>query len=267
MPLYISTACLNGDVFDVLDLYEEAGFRNVELGSSHPHNEWISPAAIAEYDFGFMVHNYFPPPREPFIVNIASQNRMILKRTLDRLKISIDLCDKLGVPLFTFHSGFRSDPDLNLRFKTDRIVPYDTAIETNIQSLIEINKYAEDRGIKIAIENNVLADFMCEYWEFERLFREIGSDNLGILLDLGHLNVTANTLGFDADEFIRRSKDRVFAVHLHENNGKVDEHRCPKEGDWSLEIVGKYFKEIPVVLECRCDTIDELKDVMERLNV
>lgn len=258
MSLYISTSCLKGDVFDVLDLYEEAGFRNVELGSSHPHNERISPAAIAEYDFGFMVHNYFPPPREPFIVNIASQNRAILKRSVVQLKTGIDFCDKLGVPLFTFHSGFRSDPDLNLRFKTDRTAPHGTAIKTTIQSLIEINGYAEDRGIRTAIENNVLADFMCEYREFERLFREIGSDNLGILLDLGHLNVTANTLGFDADEFIRRSKDRVFAVHLHENNGKVDEHRCPKEGDWSLEIVDKYFRDIPVVLECRSRNIKEV---------
>jgi len=260
MPLYISTACLNGDVFAVLDLYRESGFRNVELGSSHPYNEKISPSTIGEYDFNFLVHNYFPPPREPFIINIASQNRAILKRSLHQLKTGIDFCECLGTKLFTFHSGFRSDPDLNLRFKTGGIAPYAKAMKTTIQSLIEINEYAEDHGVKIAIENNVLAAhnlvngedgllLMCEYWEFERLFREIDSDNLGLLLDLGHLKVTANTLGFDADEFIRRSKDRVFAVHLHENNGKLDEHRCPKEGDWSLEIVGKYFKEVPVVLE------------------
>lgn len=269
MSTHISTACLYGEVFDVLDLYREAGFRNVELGTSHPYNEKISPATIGEYDFNFLVHNYFPPPREPFIINIASQNRAILKRTLDQLKTGIDLCDYLGTKLFTFHSGFRSDPDLNLWFGSDHIAPYATAMKTNIQSLIEINKYAEDRGVKIAIENNVLAAYnlvngknkilmMCEYWEFEHLFRMVGSDNLGILLDLGHLNVTANTLGFDAEEFIRRSKDRIFAVHLHENNGKVDEHRCPKEGDWSLEIVDKYFKEIPVVLECRCDDMKEV---------
>ena len=258
MSLYISTACMRGDVFDVLDAYEEAGFRNVELGSSHPYNEKISPATIAEYDFNFIVHNYFPPPREPFIVNIASQDRAILKRSLDQLKTGIDLCEYLGTQLFTFHSGFRSDPDLNLRFITDRIAPYNTAMKTTIQSLIEINKYAEDRGVKIAIENNVLSDFMCKHGEFEHLFREIGSDNLGILLDLGHLKVTANTLGFDAEEFIYKLKDMVFAVHLHENSGKADEHRCPKEGDWSLKIVDKYFKEIPVVLECRCDNIKEV---------
>jgi sugar phosphate isomerase/epimerase len=269
---------MRGDVFDVLDAYEEAGFRNVELGSSHPYNENISPATIETYDFNFLVHNYFPPSRDLFVINIASQNKTILKRSLDQLKTSIDLCDYLGATLFTFHSGFRVDPGIDFRFKTDNIVPYGAAMKTMVQSLVELNKHAKDRGIKIAIENNVLAAHnlvngenelltMCEYWEFEHLFREICSDNLGILLDLGHLNVTANTLGFDVKTFIYKLKDRVFAVHLHENNGKVDEHRCPKEGDWSLEIVDKYFKEIPVVLECRCDDINKLiktKEMIER---
>ena len=261
MQLYTSTSCLKGDVFDILDLYEEAGFRNVELGSSHPYNDKISPATIGEYDFNFLVHNYFPPPKEPFIINIASQNKTILQGSIDQLKASIDFCDNIGTRLFTFHSGFRSDPDLNLRFKTDQIVPYDAAMKTFVQSLIELNEYAENCGIKIAIENNVLAAhnqvngknelfLMCEYWEFERLLGEIGSDNLGILLDIGHLKVASNTLGFDAEYFIQRLKGRVFAVHLHENNGKADEHICPIKGDWSLNIVSKHFRDVPVVLEC-----------------
>ena len=260
MQLYLSTSCLKGDVFDILDQYEEAGFRNVELGSTHLYNEKISPETIGEYDFNFLVHNYFPPPKEPFIINIASQDRAILKRSLDQLKTSIDFCNSIGIQLFTFHSGFRADPDLNLQFKTDQIISHDVAMKTHIQSIIELNKYAEDRGIKIAIENNVLAPhnlvegknelfLMCEYWEFKHILGEIGSDNFGILLDLGHLKVTSNTLGFDAEYFIQRLKSRVFAVHLHENNGKLDEHICPKKGDWSLDIIIKHFSDVPVVLE------------------
>ena len=260
MQLYSSTSCLKGDVFDILDLYAEAGFRNVELGSSHPYNEKISPETIGEYGFNYLVHNYFPPHKEPFIINTASQDRAILNRSLDQLKTSIDFCNSIGAQLFTFHSGFRADPDINFRFKTDQIVPHNVAMKTFIASVIELNKYAGYRGIKIAIENNVLAPhnlvngknellLMCEYWEFEHLLNMINSGNLGILLDLGHLKVTSNTLGFDADNFIQRIKDKVFAIHLHENNGKADQHLYPEKGDWSLGVVNKHFSDVPVVLE------------------
>ena len=55
---------------------------------------------------------------------------------------------------------------------------------------------------------------------------------------------------FDPNGFIDNLKDKVFAVHIHENNGKIDEHTCPKEGDWSLNVVDNYFKDrdIPIVL-------------------
>ena len=101
---------------------------------------------------------------------------------------------------------------------------------------------------------------MCELWEFERLFSEINSKNLGVLLDIGHLKVTANLLKFDANKFIGKLKDKIFAVHVHENNGRLDEHKCIREGDWSLGIVDSYFKNknIPIVLECKCNNEKEL---------
>lgn len=260
MRNYQSTSCLKGDVFDILNRYERAGRRYVELGSTHPYNEKISPETILEYGFNYLVHNYFPPPKEPFIINIASHDQAILKRSMDQLKTSIDFCNSIDTRLFTFHSGFRADPDLNFQFKTDQIISHHAAMKTFTKSLFELNKYAADRGVKIAIENNVLAPhnlvngknellLMCEPWEFEHLINEIDSDNLGILLDLGHLKVTSNTLRYDADNFIQVFKDQVFAVHLHENNGKLDQHLHSKKDDWSCEVVNNYFNSVPVVNE------------------
>ena len=35
----------------------------------------------------FNLHNYFPPPKIPFVINLTSQNEKILRRTEDHLKI------------------------------------------------------------------------------------------------------------------------------------------------------------------------------------
>ena len=110
---------------------------------------------------------------------------------------------------------------------------------------------------------------MCEAWEFEKLFQEIKPENLGILLDLGHLKVTSNLLKFNPYEFIYKLRDKIRIIHIHENYGKLDEHRCiKKKGDWSLGIVNRYFKNtnIPIVLECKSKDERELKKTLMLLD-
>ena len=44
--------------------------------------------------------------------------------------------------------------------------------------------------------------------------------DLGLLLDLGHTNVTATWLNFNRDEFVDFCKNKTLAVHISNNNGK-----------------------------------------------
>ncbi|RKY48797.1 MAG: hypothetical protein DRP88_01290 [Candidatus Neomarinimicrobiota bacterium] len=276
MSIYVSTSCLSSkyNYSQILDAYSNLGIKNVELGVCKDSTLDVAKL-IKKHDFNYIVHHYFPPPKEPFIVNLASPDKQILRKSMDQMKNSIDFCVDFNINFFSFHAGFRVDPDINLRFNFNNIPEYETSFDTFKESVEKIVDYAERRGVKVAIENNVLSEYnlidgqnqlllMCELWEFERLFGEISSKNLGILLDIGHLKVTANLLKFDADEFIDKLKDKVFAVHVHENNGRVDEHRCIKEGDWSLGIVDSYFRnsEIPAVVECKCNNEHELENVV-----
>lgn len=263
MNVYVSTSCLadESNVIEVLGAYARVGLRNVELGSSRKYIEGLSLSKLKQGDFNFTVHHYFPPPREPFIVNLASQDAAILARSKQQIKKSLDFCQSLGIQLFTFHAGFRTDPDNKLRFHRRPVVPHEVAFNTFVESVIEINSYAEDRGVRIAIENNVLAGhnmvngqnrflLFCEAEDFENLWGRVPSANVGILLDLGHLKVTSYWLGFDRYEFIDRVKERVFAIHIHENNGQVDGHGVLDETSWCFEIIGrKRFISLPIVLE------------------
>lgn len=263
MPVYVSTSCLSNqsNVFDVLDVYSGAGLRRVELGSRHNYFAPLSPADFRRYNFDYLIHNYFPPPEKPIILNLASQNPVILKQSLLHMKRAIDFCHSLGIKLFTFHAGFCLDPDDKLQFPREQPFNYEESLNTFAESLDEINCYAQQKRVRLAVENNVLADYnlvsgynqfllLCRAEEFERLWDRVPSDNVGMLLDLGHLKVTSHWLQFDKYQFIDRIKDRVFAFHLHENKGQVDEHARLDEKSWCWKVVSdKCFSDLPVILE------------------
>ena len=57
----------------------------------------------------FNLHNYFPPPENPFVINLATKNEKILKKTEDHLKNSIDYAAYLNLKNYSFHAGFVVD--------------------------------------------------------------------------------------------------------------------------------------------------------------
>jgi len=273
MSVYVSTTCLAGgsNILDVLRTYAKAGLRYVELGASHKYTGGLSLTEFQQWGFSFIVHHYFPPPKKPLILNLASQNAAILAQSKEQIKRSIDFCHSVGVRLFSLHAGFRADPNDKLRFSHDQAVaPYGIAFNTFVESVREINSYAQEKGVRIAIENNVLSEYnvidgqnpfllLCKAEEFERLLERTPSINVGIVLDLGHLKVTSHWLGFDRYKFIDKVKDRVFAIHVHENNGRADQHRELDETSWCFEVIGrKCFSNLPIVLESTGLTIDKI---------
>ena len=70
--LYVSTTFIkdNQKIKIALDILKSAGIRNVELGSNHIYESNYN--YIKKYNFNFLVHNYFPIPKENFVINIAS---------------------------------------------------------------------------------------------------------------------------------------------------------------------------------------------------
>jgi sugar phosphate isomerase/epimerase len=270
MPVYVSSSCLGGnkDIFEVLDTCAKAGLKNIELGSRHKFTGNLSPASFRRYGFNLICHHYFPPPRVPFIINLASQNKSVLKKSQEQVKRSIDFCASLGIKLFSMHAGFRADPDAMLVFQGKTAAPHERAMAMFIKSIEEISSYAEERNIRIAVENNVLAGYnlvdkqnpyllLCHPDEFDRFLSEIPSRNVGVLLDLGHLNVTAKSLDFDRNELVKRVKDRLMAIHVHENNGLLDEHNEITEASWCLNIV-RDFTGLPVVIESGNQSVDQV---------
>ena len=278
--VYISTACLAGgdDVLTTLDAYAQANLKNVELGATHSHRDDLEPQRLRKFGFNLIAHNYFPPPPERIAVNLASQDATVLERSRKQIKRSIDFCQVLGTGFFSFHSGFRVDPDDAYRLKANgSAAPYERAFATFVESVKEINGHAQEKGIRIAIENHGMPEkdlsrgenltyLLCEASEFEKLWEAVPSDNVGMLLDLGHLKVASRSLGFDRDEFIDRVKEKVFSVHVHDNNGRADEHREINEESWCLKVLGsRCFPEVKIVTESRGLSMDQILEQVRLL--
>ena len=94
------------------------------------------------------------------------------------------------------------------------------------RSLDALEPVARRCGVKLALEN-----YEDEYYEEHKaFFAAYSPDFLGFCYDAGHGNLGRGE-GFQRLEEV---KQRLIAVHLHDNDGKVDQHRVPFNGtvDW-----------------------------------
>lgn len=257
MRIFVSTSCLKDsrDLPTVLDTYMKAGIRNIEVGSTHNHIEDVTEL-LNQYrnryrDVKFVIHNYFPPPREPFVMNLAAQDENIRLRSLEVCRNAIELCSHIDAEFYSFHPGFRVVGTLGSDFGlSSTTVPYEVAFRSFTRSLEEIVSYARESGINVAVENlehKNDAYIMTRPEELTRIL-EIFPE-LFVLVDLGHLKIASRRLCFKIEEFISCVHDRVIGIHLHDNDGKSDLHLMPLNSE-----LLKYISQLEcenIILESR----------------
>ncbi|KFM20112.1 putative endonuclease 4 protein [Marine Group I thaumarchaeote SCGC AAA799-P11] len=274
--IYVSTSCLRNpiNVIRVLQEYEKANIENVELGSVH---NFFDVKKLKQFNFNFIVHNYFPPPKTKLIFNLASQNKSILKRSIKLAKDAINLCCDIESPLYTFHAGFTTDPKkLGVRFSQKNILKKETSLKIFVDSVSDVIDYAKNRGIKIAMEPNVVQKFnltnnknelllFADYDEIKQFYKIFKKKDIGILLDLGHTAVTSYWLNFDKNKFVKLCLDKTFAVHVSNNNGRQDQHNSLTKKCWQTSKL-KLFKDVPISLETMNLDISQIQKNMKIAN-
>ena len=259
MTIYASTSCLKNpkNVIRVLKEYEKAGIENVELGSVHENFDINN---LKDFDFNFLIHNYFPPPKNAFNFNLASFDNTIRSSSINLAKRAMDLCCNIDSSLYSFHAGFAVDPPrLGKPFPRENIANREDSLRVYNESLIELIDYSKLTGVKIAMEPNVVQKFnlvdnenkLCLFADFDEIkllnsFFE--KKELGILLDLGHSAVTAYWLNYDKDEFVEKCRKWVWAIHVSHNNGKADQHKSLTKTSWQTSKLNS-FKKKPIILE------------------
>jgi sugar phosphate isomerase/epimerase len=269
--VFVSTACIpiKESVRSRISSYRQCGLDAIELGASVSVNE-EDLAQIAEVQCNFLVHNYFPPPQEPFVLNLASQDDDIRQRSLDLVFKALDLTVQLGAPFYSVHAGFITDPT---SFGTTSFVfPMPTsssekqaAVTRFKASLEKVSSRAQELSLQTLVENNVCTEDLRGKLLFQTadeilgVFHDLSLSNLGLLLDTGHLNVTAHTFDFDRMRFVERVAPYVRAFHISDNDGTEDKGEPVREGSWVLDVLHRpEFIGLPVVVEAHFDNTSEL---------
>jgi len=250
-------------------LYQSSGLNAIELGAGVSVDE-DSLSQVAAMDCRFLVHNYFPPPVDPFVLNLASRDVNIREQSLHLISEALYPSVRLKAPFYSVHAGFITDPtSFGL---TSFVFPMPASSDEAqfafgrfITALEIVLDNAQRLGVDILIENNLCSQEMRGKLllqtaeEFLELFCAVQSQYLGVLLDTGHLNVSAHTLGFDRMTFVEEVAPYVRALHVHDNDGINDIHQPIQPDSWVFEVLRRpEFARLPLIIEAKFETVADL---------
>ncbi len=272
--IFVSTTFVKDGtpISEVLEICEKAKINNLELGSNHCWQINQRKTVCNFKSNNYLVHNYFPVPKNNFVVNIASNNNNIRKRSILHAKNCINFAKTINAKLYTLHFGFLADPvtsnisnknyDFVFNEEDKNNVYYDKTFNNMINSLIEIIKYAKLKRVNIALETEGSAKkdycFMSRAWEYEKLFKIFSKNELKLNLNLGHLFLEYSNKK-DINKFLNIVKKRVVALEISHNDGKLDQHLPILNKAWYWNIINdKYFANCFKILEFRNTKIKDI---------
>jgi len=94
----------------------------------------------------------------------------------------------------------------------------------------------QDTEIKVGIENSIYPDIALPE-RIANFLLSVGRKNAGLHLDLGHVNIAIRQEWMpqkNISEYIDALTPEIVEVHLHDNDGCLDQHLLPGEGSADL---------------------------------
>ena len=263
-PYVSSGAFRSRSVEEFVGCALDMGLDRIELGSAARWTpDVLRPVRdTAKRSIRYLVHNYFPPHERPFVLNLAAADPDVLRQSREHCRTALDLTSELGAPFYSVHAGFAfaaRPEDLGADLTHAPRVPLEEAHRIFVESLRDLCAYAASRRLLVAIENNVIAPFnlvggqnrlgLCATAdELVRTYKDVGAENLGFIIDVGHLKVTANALKFDSYAFLESVAPWVVAFHLSDNDGLADQNLPFRDDAWFAPLLAG-FPRATMILE------------------
>ncbi len=238
--------------FNAIKFLKKNKITSIELSGGKYSKNQIKNILSLRKKLTLRVHNYFPPQKIPFVINLASDNKKILNRSIAHIKKSIRLVKKLGSGTYSFHAGFRLDPSvksLGKKFEKTRMISKQKAFRNFVRETLKISKYAKKNKVNIMIENNVLTKknlkrfrsnpfLLTNYSDVKNFFRRMPK-NVKLLIDVAHLKVSAKTEKNNLIKSLKIMNKYVGGYHFSDNNGYVDSNKSFKKNAWFLPYIRK----------------------------
>jgi sugar phosphate isomerase/epimerase len=232
----------------------ELGLTNIELTGGTKYYDGYQEELRKlkeEFNLNYLVHNYFPPPEQPFVLNLASLNDDIYKKSIEHGCRAIALSKKLEARQLGFHGGFFIDirvKEIGQKLTKDRLFNQEQAIERFCQAFSLLKDEAGE-AVKLYVENNVFSQtnartyegenpFMITHYEGYLELKKLMDFNL--LLDVAHLKVSATSLGLDFEKELEKMIAISDYIHLSENDGLHDLNQGFLENSETLQKLKRY---------------------------
>jgi sugar phosphate isomerase/epimerase len=223
MKLGFSTLALFVRSFEHwLQRAEADGFRMIEILCEGPYtwprNALVLDASELEIFNSYDVEVFLHAPT--IDLNPASMNPGIRNETLIQMKETIDMGIQIDAAAITTHPGLIHRLEERVR---------DMGMRYSIETLQAGNEYAQERGIKLCVENmpNSYAYFCNSSLEHQYFSKKSGCS---LTVDMGHANTTG-----DPESFLKMQN--ISYYHVSDNDGKRDQHLALGEGTLDLNLL------------------------------
>lgn len=153
---------------------------------------------------------------------------------LTELERTLYACQKLGIPQVVVHAQYTpaipyedGNPDRMREFN-----------DWNLGLYRQLFPTMEKTGVRVLVENSAEPNVSrwCYYMtgrELRDFLDYVNHPLLGAVWDTGHANMRPN----DQHEDIVNLGDRLWGVHIHDNDGSCDEHTAPFTGTTDFDAV------------------------------
>lgn len=236
---YSDLALLSNDLFDNIDQLIKHGADKVELlmdGQEWNEMEDLFETLVPKLQSLPVDYTIHPPAWD---INLTSENRATRETAFSEYKKAIEFAGMIGASHVVIHPGFCFSPVFNKQTAQQRAAHY----------INELCQVAKPLNVKLAIENvgyNGSSLFTQE--EYTNFLRDI-DETAGFLIDTGHANLN----NWDIPRLIKETKDRLLALHIHDNDGTGDDHLAIGEGtiDWKsvFTAINEYASHCELILE------------------
>lgn len=282
--IYVSSSCVNHRKITLsVEELAQAGFRNIELSGGTHWYQGITEDLLELKDkhrLSFRCHNYFPPPREHFVLNLGSSNTDLLKKSIAHVKSALLMSEALGATIFGVHAGFRLDPKptrLGKVLQRENLVSEDDCKNIFIESYNQVTEFSRALEVELFIENNVFSAANSKSFNQENPFllthfkeyQELKDrTNFSLLLDVAHLKVSCKTLGIDFGSELSKMMACSEYLHISDNDGYMDSNKGLSEDSSMYALLEKEDwtgKAITLEVYDGLESLWETHELIERL--
>ncbi len=243
-PLVLSTGLLIREpLISILDRIKETGFSSIEIAASISHFNYHNPGAISRLrrkleELNMKVNSFHAPCKDYVDFTLLDESKR--QKAVKEVLAAVEALSALGGQNLVLHGG--SDEESIPQEQVDK------RLRQAGKSLLEIHNHCLKLGLTLVLEDMLGHLLGGKVEQLQWLISQLPEQQTGICLDTGHSFLTGKLT-----ERVRSYGPRLLMAHIHDNNGKYDDHLPPGDGKLPWSLLFGTFTEVgfrgPLVLE------------------